>query len=180
VDFLDTNARSAMRLYQARVGTQATTILQGNAATGNGTDVREAKPAAQSFLHGSTNDPQYSISKLVVNLSRTATVPDAPMYISIGTNLNGGTVPGSMFVINPTAITDASGGSTYQRYELLYTQPVLLNAGTTYYINFNCEALNGARIYIETSQTGAAYPNGTFYRDGSSQGRDAVFEIWGQ
>jgi hypothetical protein len=94
--------------------------------------------------------------------------------------VNDGTLAGSSFAINTATITNATAGASFQRYELVYTSPVVLTAGTTYFLNFDCEAPNGGRIYIETSQGGSAYSNGNSFRDGSAQGRDVVFELWGQ
>ncbi len=181
VEFVDTNGfKNAMSFYQGRVGSQATTVLEGNSSGNNKVDIRETKKGAQSFRHGTAGDASYSISKIVLSLSRSGTLPNAPLNFAVGTSINGGTIAGSAVVIAPATITNSSSGGSFQTYEIIYDHPVVLNAGTTYYLNFDCEAPNSGRIYFESSGFSSAYSSGTFYRNGSNLGEDAVFEIWGQ
>jgi hypothetical protein len=76
-------------------------------------------------------------------------------------------------------ITNATAGDSFQRIEFVYATPVVLKAGTTYYLNLECEAPNGGRIYVETSNS-SFYSAGEYYRGRSSSGEDAVFEVWAQ
>lgn len=181
IEYLDTVRRGTMCFYQARVGTQATTVIEGNSLYGGSdVDCRESKKCAQSFRHGTAGGPGYSVSKIVLHVSRSATVPNAPLNVSIGTTLNGTALAGTAVAINTATITNSSAGASFQTYEIVYDRPINLTAGTTYYLNFDCEAANNGRIYFETSGFSTAYSSGTFYRNNANQGEDAVFEIWGQ
>jgi hypothetical protein len=172
--------QSVMRLYQVRMASQALTAIEENSTGGSSIDLRAARQGAQSFKRGFSGEGNYMVTKIVLNLSRTATLPNTNFNISIGTGINTGPIPGSEISVNPTIITNATSGDSFQSCEFTYANPIVLAAGVTYYLNLECEADNGGRIYIEGSTTAAAYGNGTFYRNASNQGIDAVFQIWGQ
>ncbi|HMJ88744.1 MAG TPA: cadherin-like domain-containing protein, partial [Candidatus Acidoferrum sp.] len=181
IEFLDTNAHnSSLCFYQARVGTQAMTVLQENSSRGHSIDIQLGQQGAQSFRYRTSGGPSYSVSKIVFHLSRTATLPNAPLQLSIGTGLNSGALAGSGIAIDPLTITNTTSGATFQVCEIVYQSPVVLSAGTIYYLNLACEAPNGGRIYIESSGFSSAYPAGTYYQDGSNKGEDAWFQIGGQ
>jgi hypothetical protein len=115
-----------------------------------------------------------------LHLSRTPALSDTNLSFSIGTDANSNVVAGSSVSISPSAITNTSGGVSFQDYDVIFTQPVgPFVAGTTYYFNFECEALNNGKVFLETSG-GSAYANGIYYRGGSAQADDLVFELWGQ
>jgi len=179
--FTDTNASKGLRFYGALVGTQSTTVLEQSSVGEHYNDVRQRKNGAQSFRHGTVGSASYTISKVVLHLSRSATLPNASLNFSIGARLNSGTLGGSSVTINSSNITNTSAGNSFQTYEIVYTSPVgPFTAGTTYYLNLDCEAANGGKIYVEAAEDGSLYSNGTYYRGGSNQAEDARFEIWGQ
>jgi len=152
-------------------------ILEENTPGGSGIDVQLGQKGAQSFRHGTSGDPGYTISKIVLYLSREATAPNANLNITIGTGMNSGAIAGSSVAINPLSITNTSSGGSFQRYEIVYATPVgLLDAGSTYYLNLECEAPNGRNIYTEYAGTNT-YANGTYYDAGSNTGRDMRFAI---
>jgi hypothetical protein len=182
VEFTDTNgSRVRACYYAATVGSQATIKVEENATSGTRVDIRVDKQGSQSFRHGVAGDAEYTVSKVVVRLSRQTTLPNSNLVFSIGTGINSGALPNSTFVINPASITNTSAGNNFQTYEILFTIPIgPLTAGTTYYMNFEYHPSNGARMYLQSSGTDSAYPNGNYYRGGVLEGDDAVFELWGQ
>ena len=182
VEFTDTNAnRTQNCFYAATVGSQATIVLEQNATGGDKVDLRSDKQGSQSFRHGVAGDPSYTVSKVVLRLSRQPTLPNANLIFTIGTGINTGALPYSTVVINPASISNTSAGNNFQTYEILFTVPIgPLAAGTTYYLNFEYRPTNGARMYLESAGTDSAYPQGQYYRGGNVEGDDAVFELWGQ
>ena len=73
----DSDATNNRRcFYAATVGTQAITILE-NQSTTDGTrfDIKVGKKGAQSFRHGAAGGSDYTLSKIVLALSRSATLP---------------------------------------------------------------------------------------------------------
>jgi len=171
---------NSKRFYAATVGAQSTIILEQNTVGGNKTDIRLNKPGAQSFREGVAGGPSYTISKIVLYLSREATAPSANLILSIGTGVNSGAFLSSIATINPLSISNTTAGTTFQAYEIVYGSPVgPLAAGTTYYLNVANDAPNDKRVYLERSN-GAGYANGTYYKDGTDQGFDIKFDLWGQ
>ena len=181
VTIFDSAPTDNNRFYTATMGGQATTIIEGNAQGGEKADLRSNKRGAQSFRHGSLGAPTYTLSKIVFWISRSSTLPSAHLTCYIGTGINSGPLPGSGVTINPSAITNATSGSSFQKFEVIYTVPVgPLNAGATYYLNLECDTEIGSRLYVEQAGDGTAYGRGTYFRGGSNEGDDARFEIWGQ
>lgn len=180
-EYTDTAAtNNSVRFYAATAGGQSTIILEQNTGGGNKVDLRPGKNGAQSFSHGVPGDPSYTISKVVLYLSRDTTAPNTNMNFNIGTELNASALAGSSVNINPLSITNTTGGSSFQAYEILYSTAVgPLTAGTTYYLNLDNEAPNSAKIYLNRSGS-AVYPNGTFFRGGGDQSYDIKFDIFGQ
>jgi VCBS repeat-containing protein len=161
--------------YRARDGVYP--ILEENTSGGSGIDVQLGQRGAQSFRHGTAGDPGYTISKIVLYLSREATAPNANLDFTIGTGINSGAIAGSSGAIDPLSITNTSSGVSFQRYEIVYATPVgPLAAGTTYYLNLECEASNGKNMYTEYAGS-STYANGTYYHAGSNTGRDMKFAI---
>lgn len=154
--------------------------LQQSTATGNKADIKLNQTGSQSFRHGSAGGPSYTISKLVLHLSRESEPPDANLVVSIGTSRNSGTIVGSAMTIAPSSITNTSAGSTFGTFEINLPNPVgPLIAGTTYFINVACDGPNGKTVYLELSG-GNTYVNGTYFEGVSDQGKDAWFQVWGQ
>jgi hypothetical protein len=182
VVFTDTRAiYDSMCFYGASIGTQATSILLQNATTGNKQYLTAGRKGAQSFRYGTAGGPSYTLSKVHFHLSRSATLPNTNLNFSIGTTTNAGALAGSSFSINPASITNTSAGVSFQDFDIVFNTPVgPLAAGTTYYLNLDCEAANLGRVYLESTGVGTAYANGVFYRSGSAQADDLVFELWGQ
>ena len=64
-------------------------------------------------------------------------------------------------------------------YEAVYETMVgPLTAGTKYYLNFENEAGNGISFYLEYASSNT-YANGTHYKAGSDEEKDAWFQVWG-
>ena len=162
--------------YRARDG--AYPILEENTSGGSGADVQLGTKGAQSFRHGTAGGTNYTISKIVLYLSREATAPNANLTFTIGTGVNSGTIAGSSVAINPLSITNTSSGASFQKYEIVYATPVgPLAAGTNYYLNLECEAANGRNMYIEYAAGSSTYANGAYYYDGVNYGLDMKFAV---
>lgn len=181
-NFVFTEAAAAnysARFYRAMLR-GSPMILEQNASGGDKIDIKSGRKGAQSFRHGTAGGPSYTISKIVLQLSRDPEAPNANPNFDIGSGINSGAIAGSSVTIAPSSITDDSGGNSFQPYEIAYATPVgPLAAGTTYYLNLECEASNGKSIFCEFSGTDA-YPNGTFYKDSDDDEKDIWFQIWGQ
>ncbi len=154
-------------------------VLEENTSGEAKMDIKEDQMGAQSFVHDDQGDPNYKITKIVLHLSRDSDTPDANFMVSIGTDVNSGALSGSQHNIKPSQITDTSGGSTFMKYEIIYTTPVgPLQAGVEYFLNFDGSAPNGKPYYIEFSGDDV-YADGTYYKGGSVEEKDAWFQIWG-
>ncbi len=171
----------SLRFYGATVSTQASSIVQQNVSTGSRQYLTAARKGAQSFRHGTAGGPSYTISMIHLHLSRSATIPNTNFNLSIGTGTNSGALAGSSISISPASITNSTAGVSFQDFKLLFATPVgPFTAGTTYYLNVECEAPNLGRIYLESTGVGTAYTSGIFYRNGAVIADDLVFETWGQ
>lgn len=155
-------------------------ILEQTTAGGTYERVKSGEKGAQSFRHGTAGQPGYTISRLVLHLSRSTLLPTTNLTFYIGTGKNSGALTRSTVSIPPAAITDTSAGNTFQTYEINFSSPVgPLTAGTTYYLNLECESANSGKIYAEAA-TGSTYANGTYYKDGSDDSKDLWFQLWGK
>ena len=162
-------------LYRAKL---APAVLQQQATSSGRAEIRLGRKGAQSFRHGVTGGPSYTISKVVLQLSRESTPPNTNLNFSIGTGVNSGAIAGSSVSIPPASITAI--GSTYQTYEIVFPTPVgPLNAGTHYFLNLDAEASNGKKFYHPYGGS-STYTNGTYYRNGSVDSTDMWFQIWGE
>jgi hypothetical protein len=181
ITFTDTSVSNySERFYRGALG-PTTSVLQQNASGGKKMEVKLGQKGSQSFKHGALLGPGYKISKLVLHLCRDAQGPNATLNISIGTGVNSGAVAGSLVSIDSTTITNASGGDSFQVFEVEYPTPVgPLTSGLTYYLNLECEASNGRKIFTELGEVDT-YVNGTYYKAGAadSAGEDMWFQIWG-
>ena len=147
-----------------------------NNSGGNMIEVKKGKGGAQSFRHGTAGAPSYTITKVLLHLSRESSLPNANLNFNIGTGINAGAIAGSSVAITPTSITNTSSGISFQTYELVFGTPVgPLTAGTTYYLNFDCAA--NKNFYVERAGSNT-YTNGTYYDDGSDQNKDMRFQIY--
>ena len=179
VSTADATPRPMQRFYRASVAGMLW-AMEENGFGGNKFDVDAGKKGAQSFKHGAAGDPSYTISKIVLRLSRNSNIPTGNLNFNIGTGLNSGVVAGTAVAIPPSAITNTSGGNSFQTYEIVYDTPVgPFAAGTTYYMNIEYSADASARFYWECAGRNS-YGNGTYYEGGSNKGEDARFEIWGR
>ncbi len=153
-------------------------MLQQNISGGDKRELKDVEPGAQSFRHGVSGDFSYSITNVVLRLSRNSDTPNVHLNFSIGTGINSGPIPGSSFTVTRASITNLSEGSSFQDYVISFATPVgPLVAGTPYYLNFNYGS-NGEKLYLESSSS-SAYPNGTYYKDGSNENKDIRFQIYG-
>jgi len=155
-------------------------VLEQNTSTGKKFEVKLNQKGAQSFRHGAAGDPSYNITKIVLRVSRPTTAPNRPFNVSFGTGTNSGTLSNSLVAFDTaTTITNTSGGSTYQTLEVVYPMPVgPLTAGTTYFLNLDCEAPNGRQVFVQGSDN--QYANGAYYQAKTVTSTDARFELWGQ
>ena len=161
------------------VGKGASTVLEESIVSRNKVEIKAGQKGAQSFRHGTAGEPNYSISKVVLNLSTEATRPNTNVNFSIGTGVNTGALPGSSVTIAPLGITNTSSGSSFQRYEIVYATPVgPFTAGSSYYLNLECEASNGKRIWSDYDDKNN-YSNGTYYKGGSDDAKDITFQVFG-
>jgi hypothetical protein len=142
-------------------------------------EVKAGQKGAQSFRVGAVGGKSYTISKVLLNLSREATAPNTNLNFFIGTGVNAGAIAGSSVTILPSSITNVSSGSSFQPYEIVFDTGVgPLTAGTTYYLNLECESTNGKRIWSDYDDQ-SSYTNGTYYKGGSHDGKDITFQISG-
>jgi hypothetical protein len=177
ISFTDVKADADYRLYRALLPSPVR--HQQSSANGNKVQLKADEPGAQSFRHGTAGESKYSISKVLLRLSRESSAPDGYLIFSIGTGLNTSAIPGSTVAISPSAVTNVSGGNSFHFYEIIYPSPIgPFTAGTTYYLNFENTASNGRDFMIEAS-SGNTYSRGTYYRNGVDDGRDLRFEVWG-
>lgn len=155
-----------------------TGLLEQNTSTGDRATIQQNKLGSQSFSHGSIGDPTYSIGKIVLHLSRKPITVGPNLSVSIGTVMDGGTLPGSTVTIPAAAITDNSSGTTFMTYTITYSTPVgPLIAGVTYYINLASDGNTAMSFYIETSSS-STYPNGNYFDHVGNSSEDAWFQLW--
>ncbi len=155
-------------------------VLELSTGTGFGQQIALGKKGAQSFKHGTAGDPSYTIQRVVIPLSRDATAPSTNPTFNIGTAVNSNAIAGSSRSIAPASITDTSGGWTFQPLEIVYDPPLgPFTAGTTYYLNLDCEAANTAKIYVDSAGNNfGAYANGTYLKQGGATGDDMRFSLF--
>jgi hypothetical protein len=171
-------AGSPFTFYAAMIPVTPTRLMQ-NTSGGQKMEIKAGKKGAQSFRQGFPGGAPYTVGKIVLHLSRESQSPNTNFVFSIGTGINSGPIEKSIMIISPTVITNISGGNSFQTYEINYPTPVgPLTAGTTYYLNMECEASNGKSIFSEYSESDA-YANGTYYKSGVDDGEDIWFQIWG-
>lgn len=157
---------------------RAVSLLEQNISGGDAIEVRNTKPGAQSFRHGSAGDYAYSVSKVSLRLSRKSSTPNRSLSFSIGTRINSDAIAGSSFAIEMASITNTSGGSSFQDYAIVYAAPIgPFAAGTTYYLNLE-NGPNGRDVFVEMSGNNA-YANGTYYEGGDNKNKDMRFKVYG-
>jgi hypothetical protein len=75
-----------------------------------------------------------------------------------------------------SAISNATEGASFQKYEIVYKTPVgPLKAGTNYFLTFD-NTPNGQGVFVETSGNNV-YPRGTYYKGSSAEPKDMQFEV---
>ena len=175
-DPLPTNAPACF--YRAMV--PPATNVQQSLSGGKKNKTKAGQQVAQSFRHGAIGSPQYGISRIVFWISKDSPEPNGSLIFSISTGIDSNAVAGSTFAIVPESVTNNSGGSSFQRYEVVYPEPIgPFTAGTTYYLRFNTQSANGKEYWLERSSK-SAYSEGKFYRARRALGMDMKFEIQGQ
>ena len=179
VDTADNESGASNEASATPVAPPAEQVLEQNLSGGDKMDIKEGQKGAQSFKHGVAGDPDYQITKIVLRLSRDKAKPNGDLTVSIGTGVNAGTIAGSLVAINSSDVTNTSEGDSFMTYEVTYSTPVgPLTAGTNYYLNFENEAPNGKAFYLEYAGDNT-YANGTYYKAGSDDEKDAWFQVWG-
>ncbi len=165
----------------------AEVVLEQSLKIGDKLEVKSGQTVSQSFKYGPVpGGPNFQVTKLRLFLSKSASVPTADLVVSLGTALNGGTIPNSTVNIPPAGVTDSSGGSTFMTYDITYPTPIgPLAAGTTYYINFSSDSTNPYFVQISSladSHTGTVddlYPRGAAYANDADTGKDVRFLLFG-
>jgi len=155
----------------------APSVLQQNTVGGAKVDVKRGQKGAQSFRHG-TAGTTFTVTKLVLHVSREQKAPNSNLVVSIGTGINAGALNGSTVSIAPSTITNTSAGSTFQAVEVTFASPLTLEGGKTYFLNFQCEAANGKTFYLEYASSDT-YAAGTYYKGGSDDSKDVWFQMFG-
>ncbi len=151
--------------------------IEYNNNGGDKMDVKDGQKGSQSWKYGSSGT--FTVTKIVLHLSRESEAPNGDLRVDIGTGVNSGAISGSSFDIAQSEITNTSGGSNFMTYTYTYSTPVSgLSQGTTYYLNFDNLGGNGIADYVEY-YSGNTYSDGTYYKSGSDDGKDMWFEIWG-
>ena len=164
-------------IASATTGTEA--VLQQNVSGGNKIDLKQGQKGAQSFRHGTAGNPGFFITKVVLRLSLESTPPNVNLNVSIGTGINGGTIYGSSVSVSPAQIGNTSAGSSFMMLQVVFPAPVgPLTAGSTYYLNLECEASNGKTIYVEQASHNA-YSEGSYFKSGSDDEKDIWFQVFG-
>jgi PKD repeat protein len=151
-------------------------VLQQNTSGGNKMDVKTGQAGAQTFKHGTAGT--FTATKLVLRVSRDASAPNANLNVFIGTSNQGGEIAGTRVAITPAMITNTSAGSTFQDVTINLDN-IVLNQGTTYYINTSNTSSNGKAYYLEMAGS-STYANGTYYKASSDEKKDVRFAIWGK
>ena len=151
-------------------------LLFQNSSGGNKMEVNNGLNGAQSFKHG-TAGSTYTVTKVQVYLSKENN-PNGNLEFNIGTSINGGALSGSAVSITPAQVTNNSAGNNFTLYSIVLSQPVVLNGDQTYYLNFSTSASNGKKFFLEYSSNNS-YAEGTWYKGGSNDGKDARFKIFG-
>lgn len=163
----------------ASATTGAEAVLQQNTSGGNKIDLKQGQKGAQSFRHGAVGNPSYFVTRVFLRLSRDSSLPDANLNVSLGTEINSGVISGSLVSLTPSQISNASAGSSFTTLQVAFPTPVgPLNAGSTYYLNLECEAPNGKTIYVEQAQADV-YSGGSYFKEGSDEGKDMWFQVLG-
>ncbi len=159
-----------------------TATLEENTGGGDKTELKqgEVKPLAQSFSHGTADDPDYQVTRLVLHFSvKSGEVPGPDdVTFSIGTKINDEDIVNSRTIIDTSSIDDTSGGQTFGDYVIIFDPPVTLSSGATYYMNLENDNPSGFPLYIETDPD-AGYDKGTLFQAGADIGRDLKFHIYG-
>lgn len=152
-------------------------VLQQNANGGNKIEVKKGTGGAQSFRQGNAGEADYTISKIVLYVSREPALPAANPVFSIGTNINAGAVARSSVTIPASSITNKTSGASFQTYVINYSTPLgPFTAGTTYYLNLTNST--DKRLFVEYANANT-YGNGTYYADESNQNKDIRFQVFG-
>ena len=153
------------------------TVLQQNTSGGNKIEVIKGTGGAQSFRQGTADRDDYTISKIVLYVSREPALPVANPVFSIGTNVNSGAIAGSSMIIPASSISNTTSGASFQTYVINYSTPIgPFTPGTTYYLNLT----NGTdkRLFVEYANANT-YTNGTYYANALNQNKDMRFKVFG-
>jgi endoglucanase len=148
--------------------------LQQN-LTGGGTkgEVKSGATLSQSFVHAGSGT--YQATKVTIHVSRKASLPTANLVVYLGSAHGGGAIAGSTVNIAPSAVTNKSGGSSWQTLDVTFASPVTLTKGTTYYLNVTSATAGNKPYFVDVSAANT-YAGGTY----SGGNRDMWFQVWGQ
>jgi PKD repeat protein len=151
-------------------------ILQQNTSGGSKVDVKLGQAGAQSFKHGTAGT--LTATKLVLRVSRDYDAPNGNLSVFIGTSNQGGEIAGTRKAITPAMITNTTAGSSFQDVTIDLAN-IVLNQGTTYYINTSNTSSNGKAYYLEMAGS-STYANGTYFKGSSDEKKDVRFVLWGK
>jgi endoglucanase len=153
------------------------TVLQQN-SVGGGTkgEAKNGATISQSFVHAGSGT--YQVTKLTLHVSRKAPSPTANLVVYLGTAHAGGAIAGATVNVAPSAVTNTSNGSSWQTLDVVFTTPVTLTKGTTYFLNVTSTTANNKPYFVDVGAANT-YAGGAYTGAGGGS-RDMWFQVWGQ
>lgn len=174
---MDANKSVTATFSEVVVGTEQ--LLTANNFGNDKIEVNDGQTGAQSFRVGTTGGPDFFLTRAEIYLSRDQDAPNRDLTASIGTSANGGTIAGSVVTITPAEVSNTSEGGSFDTFNVVFSSAIgPLQAGTTYFLSFEAESPNGKKYYLELDAD-ENYPQGTYFKGGSSDSKDLRFQIWG-
>ena len=145
---------------------------------GDKVEVNLGQNGAQSFLYGTAGAGTYTVTKVVLYVSKDVSGVTQNLQFNIGRSVNGNPIAGSSVGITPASITNVSEGKSFQTVTVQFSSPVSLTAGTTYYLNFSNSTSTGKKYYLSYRPTNG-YANGSYFKSGASESKDIQFLVYG-
>ena len=145
---------------------------------GDKVEVNLGQNGAQSFLYGTAGAGTYTVTKVVLYISKDVSGVTQNLQVNIGRSVNGNPVAGSSVGITPASITNVSEGKSFQTVTVQFSTPVSLTAGTTYYLNFSNVSSTGKKYYLSYRPTNG-YADGSYFKSGARESKDIQFLVYG-
>lgn len=146
-------------------------IMVEQLLSGSTFSIRSSTRGAQSFVIAGTG--MYQVTKLTLRLSRKNNT-SASLNVNLSTGLYGTAVAGSSVSVPASAV-----GTSLGSVDVVFSTPVTLSKGTTYYINLTSSTGNNAAYTIATNSANP-YAGGAYFSQNTNTGNDAWFQVWGQ